>query len=169
MGSEMCIRDRGVWIERRPMPGRAGPIEKSKENLRFFNIFSLEASKTNGFSTFWLRKLQKPKDFQWFWGQAGPGRGPGQARGWAGADRARPAADGARPRASGAKLDQTERLGQARQASLWSRKAPQTTGWGNRDNWLTQLGVWQGSCHCVGGEGTQRTNEVVQTSIQPTS
>ena len=27
-------------------------IEKSKENLRFFNIFSLEASKTKGFSTF---------------------------------------------------------------------------------------------------------------------
>ena len=29
-------------------------IEKSKENLRFFNIFSLEASKTNGFWTFWF-------------------------------------------------------------------------------------------------------------------
>ena len=24
----------GVWIELRPMPERAGPIEKSKENLR---------------------------------------------------------------------------------------------------------------------------------------
>ena len=50
-----CLRlPLGVWIERRTMPGRAAPIEKSKENLRFFNIFSLEASKTNGFSTFWF-------------------------------------------------------------------------------------------------------------------
>ena len=45
-----CMRlPLGVWIERWTMPGRAGPIEKSKENLRFFDIFSLEASKTNGF------------------------------------------------------------------------------------------------------------------------
>ena len=42
----------GVWIERRTMPERGAPIEKSKENLRFFNIFSLEAPKTKGFSTF---------------------------------------------------------------------------------------------------------------------
>ena len=33
---------------------RAMTIEKSKENFRFFIIFSLEASKTKGFSTFWL-------------------------------------------------------------------------------------------------------------------
>ena len=42
----------GVWIERRTMPGRAGPIEKSNENQLFFIIFVMEASKTNGFSTF---------------------------------------------------------------------------------------------------------------------
>ena len=50
-----CLRlPLGVWIELGTMPERAVTIEKSKENLRFFNIFSLEASKTNGFSTFWL-------------------------------------------------------------------------------------------------------------------
>ena len=42
----------GVWIERWTMPYRAAPIEKSNENQRFFNIFIMEASKTNGFSTF---------------------------------------------------------------------------------------------------------------------
>ena len=40
----------GMWIELGPMPERAGPIEKGKENPRFFDIFSPEASKTNGFS-----------------------------------------------------------------------------------------------------------------------
>ena len=38
---------------------------------------------------------------------------------------------------------------------------------GNRDTWLQEPGVWQEGCHCAGGEGTQRTNEVVQTSIRP--
>ena len=34
-----CLRlPLGVWIELRRMPDRAGPIEKSKENLGFFNI-----------------------------------------------------------------------------------------------------------------------------------
>ena len=66
-----------MWIELATMPERGRPHRKSKENLRFFNIFSLEASKTNGFSTFSLRKLQKPKDFQWLWGQASAEAGPG--------------------------------------------------------------------------------------------
>ena len=33
----------GVWIELGPMPERAVTIEKSNENQRFFNIFSLKA------------------------------------------------------------------------------------------------------------------------------
>ena len=44
----------GVWIELGTMPDRAGNIEKAKKTLVFFDIFGLEASKTNGFSTFWL-------------------------------------------------------------------------------------------------------------------
>ena len=44
-------------------------------------------------------------------------------------------------------------------------KLPKPQVGGNRDTWLTQLRVRQGGCHW--GEGTQRTNEVVQTSIQP--
>ena len=96
-GSRLVGLPLGVWIERRTMPERAGPIEKSKEILRFFNIFRLEASKTNCFSTFWLRKLQKPEEFQWFWGRAGPGQCPGPAWNLAGPDGARPAADGAGP------------------------------------------------------------------------
>ena len=44
----------GGWSELPTMPERTWPIEKSKENLRFFNIFGLEASKTSVFSTFWL-------------------------------------------------------------------------------------------------------------------
>ena len=34
---------------------------------------------------------------------------------------------------------------------------------GNRDTWLTQLGVWQGVAIALGG-----TNEAFQASIQPT-
>ena len=35
-----CLRlPLGVWIEIGPMPDRAGTIEKSSENLRFFSIF----------------------------------------------------------------------------------------------------------------------------------
>ena len=42
-------------VDRARDDARTGrPHKKSKENLRFFNIFSLEASKTNGFSTFWF-------------------------------------------------------------------------------------------------------------------
>ena len=55
----------GVWIELGPMPERARPIEKGKENLgflfqhfqpggfknqRFFDLLSSKASKNTGFS-----------------------------------------------------------------------------------------------------------------------
>ena len=85
-------------------------IEKSKENLRFFNIFSLEASKTNGFSTFSAQKLQQPKVFQWFsaWGGQPEPTGLG--------------------RASRAKLSQQIRPGRARQEDLWSLEALKTMG-----------------------------------------
>ena len=97
-----------------------------------------------------------------------PGQGPGQARGRARADGARAAADGARPAGPPGPSQPDRALGQARQASFWSRKAPQTTGWGQpRHLAYTAKDVARGF-HCVWGEGTQRTNEVVQTSIQPT-
>ena len=95
---------------------------------------------------------------------------PGHRPSWgqAGSDGARLAADGARPAAPPGPSRTRQGLGQARQASLWSRKALQTTGWGQlRHLAYTARGV-PGGCHCVGGEGTQRTNEVFQASIQPT-
>ena len=59
-----------VWIELDTMPEQTAPIEKGKESLRFFNICSMDASKTNVFfRPFDLKSSKK----QWFWGQAGPG------------------------------------------------------------------------------------------------
>ncbi len=73
--------------------GRCHTIEKSKEDLSFFNIFSLEASKNqrifNGFGV-WpaqagpgfarpSRAQAGPWPGQGPWAQAGPRPGPGQA------------------------------------------------------------------------------------------
>ena len=53
-------------------------------------------------------------------------------------------------------------------ATFGTEKLPKPQVGGNSDTWLTQLGVWQGVAIAFGGEGTQRTNEVFEASIQPT-
>ena len=107
-GSRLVGLPLGVWIELDTMPERGRPHRKSNENQWFFIIFNMEASKTNGFSTFWFGKLQKPKVFQWFWLQGSQPEPTGLDV------------------ASRAKLGQPIRPGRALQADVWSFKTFQT-------------------------------------------
>ena len=127
--------------------------------------------KTNGFSTFSAWRLQKPMVFQHFEPKSsqnqmffggfgvrpgprpGPGPAPGQ-RELTGRGRQPTGLGGlGRQGLQGQAGPDRAPIGRARQAigNLWSRKAPQTTGWGQQRHLAyTARGV-AGGCHCVGG------------------
>ena len=82
-----CLRlPLGVWIELATMPERGGPIEKSKENLRFFRHFRRGGFKNQRFFNLLALKASKTKGFSMVLGSGRahtqPGPGLGQGRSW---------------------------------------------------------------------------------------